>query len=280
MLATALAPVIGYDEAAKLAKEAFKSGRTIRELALERGMAADGARSAAGPGRDDRARPRRWAGRRLTISPGRGDGPRGPIVRGPRRPDRGPGAATTSHAAGRDRAGPRRGPAGSLSAAWSARRSDQPDGDGPDRGERLRGRRDGAVRAAEDGHDERRDPGHVSDEASTRPRRRDVRGVARSAAERAQIATRPATPPTSASGTSDEVPRPVGRGRLATDAAPRRPGGAGDERSDRGTRDAIGGWRWASSAPRTRSRRARRSIGRVRAGRASRLRTGRARQRG
>jgi fumarate hydratase class II len=41
MLATALAPVIGYDEAAALAKEAFKSGRTIRELALERGMAAD-----------------------------------------------------------------------------------------------------------------------------------------------------------------------------------------------------------------------------------------------
>jgi fumarate hydratase class II len=41
MLATALAPVIGYDEAAKLAKDAFKSGRTIRELALERGMAAD-----------------------------------------------------------------------------------------------------------------------------------------------------------------------------------------------------------------------------------------------
>jgi fumarate hydratase class II len=40
MLATALAPVIGYDEAAKLAKEAFKSGRTIRELALERGLDA------------------------------------------------------------------------------------------------------------------------------------------------------------------------------------------------------------------------------------------------
>ena len=38
MLATALAPVIGYDEAAKLAKEAFASGRTIRELALERGI--------------------------------------------------------------------------------------------------------------------------------------------------------------------------------------------------------------------------------------------------
>jgi fumarate hydratase class II len=40
MLATALAPVIGYDAAAKLAKDAFASGRTIRELALERGMDA------------------------------------------------------------------------------------------------------------------------------------------------------------------------------------------------------------------------------------------------
>ena len=40
MLATALAPLIGYDEAAGLAKEALKSGRTIRELALERGMDA------------------------------------------------------------------------------------------------------------------------------------------------------------------------------------------------------------------------------------------------
>ena len=40
MLATALAPVIGYDDAAKLAKDAFKSGRTIRELALERGLDA------------------------------------------------------------------------------------------------------------------------------------------------------------------------------------------------------------------------------------------------
>jgi fumarate hydratase class II len=41
MLATALAPVIGYDEAAKLAKEAFASGRTIRELALDRGMKSE-----------------------------------------------------------------------------------------------------------------------------------------------------------------------------------------------------------------------------------------------
>jgi fumarate hydratase class II len=38
MLATALAPVIGYDEAAKLAKEAGRSGRTIRELAREKGI--------------------------------------------------------------------------------------------------------------------------------------------------------------------------------------------------------------------------------------------------
>jgi len=41
MLATALAPVIGYDEAAKLAKEALRSGRTIRELAEERGIAPE-----------------------------------------------------------------------------------------------------------------------------------------------------------------------------------------------------------------------------------------------
>ncbi|MBI4491622.1 MAG: class II fumarate hydratase [Chloroflexi bacterium] len=36
MLATALAPVIGYDAAAELAKDAYKTGRTIRELARER----------------------------------------------------------------------------------------------------------------------------------------------------------------------------------------------------------------------------------------------------
>ena len=35
MLATALAPMIGYDAAAKLAKQAYESGRTIRELAVE-----------------------------------------------------------------------------------------------------------------------------------------------------------------------------------------------------------------------------------------------------
>jgi fumarate hydratase class II len=36
MLATALAPVIGYDAAAEIAKEAAKSGRTIREVAREK----------------------------------------------------------------------------------------------------------------------------------------------------------------------------------------------------------------------------------------------------
>jgi fumarate hydratase class II len=41
MLATALAPEIGYDAAAALAKEALKTGRTIRELAAGHGIAPD-----------------------------------------------------------------------------------------------------------------------------------------------------------------------------------------------------------------------------------------------
>ncbi|HEX7009300.1 MAG TPA: class II fumarate hydratase [Phycisphaeraceae bacterium] len=36
MMVTSLAPVIGYDQAAKLAKEAFSEGKTIRELAREK----------------------------------------------------------------------------------------------------------------------------------------------------------------------------------------------------------------------------------------------------
>ncbi|MDQ3864096.1 MAG: class II fumarate hydratase [Actinomycetota bacterium] len=36
MLATALAPVIGYDKAAEISKEAYRTGRTIREVARER----------------------------------------------------------------------------------------------------------------------------------------------------------------------------------------------------------------------------------------------------
>ena len=73
MLATALAPEIGYDAAAALAKEAFKSGRTIRELATRARDRRGSARRAARSGRDDRARPRRRACRRLTAvrqSPG------------------------------------------------------------------------------------------------------------------------------------------------------------------------------------------------------------------
>ncbi|MEE8521395.1 MAG: class II fumarate hydratase [Gemmatimonadota bacterium] len=37
-LATALAPVMGYDKAAELAKEALASGKTIRELAIDKGV--------------------------------------------------------------------------------------------------------------------------------------------------------------------------------------------------------------------------------------------------
>ncbi|MCA3748219.1 MAG: aspartate ammonia-lyase, partial [Rubrobacter sp.] len=36
MLATALAPVIGYDAAAEISKEAYRTGRTIREVAREK----------------------------------------------------------------------------------------------------------------------------------------------------------------------------------------------------------------------------------------------------
>jgi fumarate hydratase class II len=35
MMCTSLAPVIGYDAAAKVAKEAFKSGQTVREYVLQ-----------------------------------------------------------------------------------------------------------------------------------------------------------------------------------------------------------------------------------------------------
>ena len=42
MMVTALAPRIGYDAASKLAQEAYRSGRTIRELALERKLLPEG----------------------------------------------------------------------------------------------------------------------------------------------------------------------------------------------------------------------------------------------
>jgi fumarate hydratase class II len=34
-MCTALAPAIGYDKAAKIAKQAYESGRTVREVAVE-----------------------------------------------------------------------------------------------------------------------------------------------------------------------------------------------------------------------------------------------------
>jgi fumarate hydratase class II len=37
-LATALSPRIGYDRAALLAKEAWTSGQTVREVALKQGL--------------------------------------------------------------------------------------------------------------------------------------------------------------------------------------------------------------------------------------------------
>ena len=40
MMVTSLAPKIGYEQAAALAKEAFKSGKTIRELCREKKILA------------------------------------------------------------------------------------------------------------------------------------------------------------------------------------------------------------------------------------------------
>jgi fumarate hydratase class II len=38
MMCTALAPKIGYDASAKLAQEAYKTGKTVRQLALEKNL--------------------------------------------------------------------------------------------------------------------------------------------------------------------------------------------------------------------------------------------------
>jgi fumarate hydratase class II len=41
-MCTALAPVLGYDRAAEIAKDAYQSGRTVREVALEKsGLSRD-----------------------------------------------------------------------------------------------------------------------------------------------------------------------------------------------------------------------------------------------
>jgi fumarate hydratase, class II len=62
MMCTSLAPVIGYDNAAKLAKEGFATGKTIRQLALEKKLVDEAkltelldARSMTEPGGDGAA---------------------------------------------------------------------------------------------------------------------------------------------------------------------------------------------------------------------------------
>jgi fumarate hydratase, class II len=40
-IVTALVPAIGYDLCAEISKEAYKTGRTIREVALERGVLSE-----------------------------------------------------------------------------------------------------------------------------------------------------------------------------------------------------------------------------------------------
>jgi fumarate hydratase class II len=40
-MCTSLAPIIGYDKAADIAKESFKTGKTIRQLAAERKLMSD-----------------------------------------------------------------------------------------------------------------------------------------------------------------------------------------------------------------------------------------------
>ena len=55
MLVTALAPKIGYDNAAKIAKTAHKNGTTLREEAVGGGYVTDGGvRRACRPEEDDR----------------------------------------------------------------------------------------------------------------------------------------------------------------------------------------------------------------------------------
>ena len=40
-MCTSLAPVIGYDKAADVAKESFKTGKTVRQVALERKLMSE-----------------------------------------------------------------------------------------------------------------------------------------------------------------------------------------------------------------------------------------------
>ena len=42
-MCTSLAPLIGYDKAAAIAKEAFRTGKTLRQVAQEQGVLSDAA---------------------------------------------------------------------------------------------------------------------------------------------------------------------------------------------------------------------------------------------
>ncbi len=69
MLVTALNPVIGYDKAAAIAKNAYAEGRPVLEVAAEMtGLDAAAARAAARPGRADARRRAGWPSRRGRLS--------------------------------------------------------------------------------------------------------------------------------------------------------------------------------------------------------------------
>jgi len=40
-MCTSLAPIVGYDKAADMAKESFKTGKTVRQVATERKLMSD-----------------------------------------------------------------------------------------------------------------------------------------------------------------------------------------------------------------------------------------------
>jgi hypothetical protein len=96
MLATALTPEIGYDAAGALAKEALKSGRTIRDLATERGIAPDRLDELLDPAANDGARPRHGRRGRVTPDHGRGKATVHCVEMAPRRTARIVGAWNSS----------------------------------------------------------------------------------------------------------------------------------------------------------------------------------------
>ncbi len=73
MLVTAIAPIVGYDNAARIAHKAAHDGTTLREAALASGLIdADDLRPRNGPAADDRQGP--FGG--LSLTPRCGSGRR------------------------------------------------------------------------------------------------------------------------------------------------------------------------------------------------------------